>query len=249
VTAEVLACRDLSVSWEPGRPPTLDGVALSLAAGERVALVGLNGSGKTTLLMALVGLVPHRGEIRICGERLSRRSAPRLRRQVGFLFNVPEDQLLLPTVIEDVALGLVRDGAAPPAAAERALATLARLGVAHLAAEPVHHLSHGQKLRVALAGALVAEPPLLLLDEPTAGLDPPGRGALSELLAGLDAAQLIATHDLELAERLCSRVLLLEGGTLGRDELGPSAIRTSWGADRGRPEPAAGAGLDSGGLE
>jgi cobalt/nickel transport system ATP-binding protein len=234
VTGEALACRDLSVSWETDRPPTLDGIALSLAAGERVALVGLNGSGKTTLLMALVGLVPHRGEIRICGERLSRRSAPRLRRRVGFLFNVPEDQLLLPTVIEDVAFGLVRDGAAAPAAAERALEALARLGVAHLAEEPVHHLSHGQKLRVALAGALATEPPLLLLDEPTAGLDPPGRSALTELLAGLASAQLIATHDLELAEHLCSRVLLLEGGTLGRDEVGPTAIRNLWSA--GRPQ-------------
>jgi cobalt/nickel transport system ATP-binding protein len=232
VTGEALACRDLSVSWEPGHPPTLDGIALALAAGERVALVGLNGSGKTTLLMALVGLLPHRGEIRICGELLSRCSAPRLRRRVGFLFNVPEDQLLLPTVIEDVAFGLVREGAPAPAAAERALEALARLGVAHLAEEPVHHLSHGQKLRVALAGALATEPPLLLLDEPTAGLDPPGRDALAELLAGLASAQLIATHDLELAERLCSRVLLLDGGTLRRDEVAATAIRSLWGAGR-----------------
>jgi len=228
VTGEVLACRNLSVSWEPGRPPTLDGIALSLAAGERVALVGLNGSGKTTLLMALVGLVPHRGEIVICGDRLSRRSAPRLRRRVGFLFNVPEDQLLFPTVIEDVAFGLVRDGVAAPAAAERALEALRQLGVAHLAEEPVHHLSHGQKQRVALAGALATEPPLLLLDEPTAGLDPPGRVALAELLAGLASAQLIATHDLELVEHLCSRVLLLAGGGLRDDGLDLATVRRLW---------------------
>jgi cobalt/nickel transport system ATP-binding protein len=190
--------------------------------------VGLNGSGKTTLLMALVGLVPHRGEIVICGDRLSRRSAPRLRRQVGFLFNVPEDQLLFPTVIEDVSFGLVRDGAAPPVAAERALASLARLGVAHLAEEPVHHLSHGQKQRVALAGALATEPPLLLLDEPTAGLDPRGRRDLATLLAGCGAAQIIASHDLELADSLCSRVLLLEGGTVAEDGTDAAAIRRRW---------------------
>jgi cobalt/nickel transport system ATP-binding protein len=207
----------------------LDDVNLSLRAGERVALVGLNGVGKTTLLLALVALVQHRGEIEICGVRLDRRSLARARRRVGFLFNVPEDQLLFPKVVEDVAFGLVRSGAAAPEAFDRAREALERLGVGHLADEPVHRLSHGQKQRVALAGAVVNDPPLLLLDEPGAGLDPPGRADLTRNLVELGSTQLIATHDLDLADRLCTRVLLLEGGTLTRDDPDTGAIRAAWG--------------------
>jgi cobalt/nickel transport system ATP-binding protein len=219
--------RDVSVRYGEDEP-VLQDVSLSIAAGERVALVGLNGSGKTTLLMAAVGLATHAGEIEVCGIRLERRTLAEVRGRVGVLFNVPEDQLLFPRVIDDVAFGLVRRGLARDEAARRAGRSLASLGVGGLGESSLHRLSHGQKQRVALAGALVAEPPLLLLDEPSAGLDPPGKRRLARLLGSLEAAMLIATHDLEFARGLCNRFVLLEGGRVAVDDADPDAVVRRW---------------------
>jgi cobalt/nickel transport system ATP-binding protein len=221
----------VTVRYERGAAPILEDVTFSLAAGERAALIGLNGSGKTTLLMAAVGLVGHEGEIRICGTPVGRRSAAEVRKNVGFLFNVPEDQLLFPRVIEDAAFGVLRQGVERKEAYRRAAAALEGLGVGELADWPLHHLSHGQKQRVALAGALVTAPPLLLLDEPSAGLDPPGKRALARLLGGLDAAMLIATHDLEFAARLSRRFIALDGGRVIYDGLDIHTAERAWGMD------------------
>ena len=200
-----------------------------MTAGERVGLVGLNGSGKTTLLMAAAGLVPHEGRIAVNGAQLAPKTLAGIRDQIGFLFNVPEDQLLFPRVIDDVAFGLLRRGQPLPAAIEGATRVMETLGVAHLANRPLHHLSHGQKLRVALAGALVGEPSLLLFDEPSAGLDPLGNRALASALRGLEAAMVIATHDLDFAERLCTRFLLLDSGRIVSDGADASEVRQRWG--------------------
>jgi len=140
-----------------------------------------------------------------------------VRDRVGFLFNVPEDQLLFPKVIDDAAFALVRHGTSAPEATAKARLALASLGVGHLAEAPLHHLSHGQKQRVALAGAIAPDPPLLLLDEPSAGLDPPGKRTLARHLQGLAAAMLVATHDLDFAQRLCTRFLVLESGRIAFD--------------------------------
>jgi energy-coupling factor transporter ATP-binding protein EcfA2 len=226
---EALRCTNVSLRHEPDAPPTLSGITFRLEKGERVALVGLNGTGKTTLLMSLVGLIPHAGEIAVCGELLERRNMAKIRRQVGFLFNVPEDQLLFPKVIEDVAFGLLQEGKSRDVSFAAAKGALERLGIAALADMPVHHLSHGQKQRVALAGAIVTEPPLLLLDEPTAGLDPPAKQELASLLCEQSSAQLIATHDLCFADRVCSRIVLLDGGTLCESFENSAAIRARWG--------------------
>jgi cobalt/nickel transport system ATP-binding protein len=226
--APALAFDRVTVRYEPDAAPVVDNVTFSLAAGERAALVGLNGSGKTTLLLAAVGLVAAEGEIRVCGTAVSRRTAPAVRDRVGFLFNVPEDQLLFPKVIEDAAFGLLRRGSARTEAYRRAAAALDGLGVGTLAEWPLHHLSHGQKQRAALAGAIVTAPPLLLLDEPSASLDPPGRLALVDLLGRLDAAMLVATHDLDFAGRLCRRFILLDGGKIVHDGEDLSAVRRLW---------------------
>jgi cobalt/nickel transport system ATP-binding protein len=231
MTGPILVCRDVSVRHEPDAAPVLSSVSFSMKMGERVALVGLNGSGKTSLLLSLVGLVPHQGEIIVCGTQLDRGTASEVRGRVGFLFNTPEDQLLFPEVIEDAAFGLVRAGIGAAEALETAGRALEKLGVGHLAKSPLHHLSHGQKQRVALAGAIVANPPLLLLDEPTAGLDPPGKRRLTDILVDLDAAALVATHDLDLADRLCSRVLMLDQGTIALDSPGTGEIRLKWKMD------------------
>jgi cobalt/nickel transport system ATP-binding protein len=225
---EALRCAKITVRYEPDAAPTLSDVSFSVGEGERVALVGLNGTGKTTLLMSLVGLVPHAGEIEICGKTLDRRNVGEIRRKIGFLFNVPEDQLLFPTAIEDVAFGLLQAGRSRGESFELAEDALERFGIGTLGNTPLHHLSHGQKQRVALAGALVTEPPLLLLDEPTAGLDPPGKLELAELLCAQTSAQLIATHDLDFADRVCSRIALIEGGTVAESSVGTTGIQTRW---------------------
>jgi cobalt/nickel transport system ATP-binding protein len=221
----------VSVRYETGAPPVLDGVTFALEAGERAALLGLNGSGKTTLLMAAVGLVGHAGKIRVDGTAVARPTLAEVRRKTGFLFNVPEDQILFPLVIEDAAFGLLRQGCERREAYRRAGQTLDELGIGPLAWQPTQHLSHGQKLRVALAGALVTRPPLLLLDEPTAGLDPPGRAALARVLDGLGAAVLVATHDLEFAARFCRRSLVLQNGRIVDAGGDLAAVRRAWGLE------------------
>lgn len=218
MTAPALTCRTVTVRYEHHGTAILDEVSFEIAAGERVALVGLNGSGKTTLLMAVVGLVPHQGSIEVCGTRVSAVTLPKVRDQVGFLFNVPEDQLLFPRVTDDVAFALLRRGIPAAQATLKALVVLKSLELAHLAEHSLHHLSHGQKQRVALAGALVAEPPLLLLDEPSAGLDPPAKRSLADLLRQQPAAMLVATHDLAFAQRFCDRFIMLSGGRMVDDE-------------------------------
>jgi cobalt/nickel transport system ATP-binding protein len=210
----------------------LSGIELALAPGERVALLGLNGAGKTSLLLALAGLLPHRGEIEVGGLRLSARSAPEVRARLGVVWNVPEDQLLFPRVLEDVAFSLVQRGLSPAEAAGRARQQLEALGAGELAEASVHRLSHGQKLRVALAGALVARPELLLLDEPSAGLDPPGQRALAGLLRRAPAGMLVATHDLAFAEATCGRFVLLDGGRLAYDGPSLEPVRARWGLGR-----------------
>jgi len=228
---KILVFDGVTVRYEPGAPPVLEGVTFELGEGERAALVGLNGSGKTTLLLAAVGLVGHEGLIEVDGVPLGRRTAGEVRRKVGFLFNAPEDQILFPQVIEDAAFGLLRRGDARETAYRRAGELLDEFGLGGLARWPVLHLSHGQKQRLALAGALVTRPPLLLLDEPTASLDPPGRKALARLLGGFEAATLVATHDLDFAGRLCRRYIVLDGGRVVYDGGDPSVVRQAWDAD------------------
>ena len=227
-----LVFRDVSVRYEPDADPTVAGATFSIAAGEHVALVGLNGSGKTTLLTATVGLVPHEGEILVGGVSVTRRTLSSIRERIGFVFNVPEDQLLFPKVIDDAAFALLRRGLAPAEASAKTMLTLAALGVAHVAQAPLHCLSHGQKQRVALAGALVADPPLLLLDEPSAGLDPPGKRTLAGLLSGLRAAILVATHDMDFATRVCSRFIMLDQGRVVFDGNDAGEVARRWDRDQ-----------------
>jgi len=205
----VLEFKSVAIRYPGNAENTVSGVSFHVHPDERVALFGLNGSGKTTLLLAAAGLVPFSGTIWIDGISVEKKNMQRARDKIGFLFNVPEDQILFPHVLDDVAYGLVRRGVAEETAREKSLAALAALGVAGLADRSPFQLSHGQRQRVALAGALVTGPKVLLLDEPTSGLDPLGRLSLANVLRAVPSSILIATHDVDFASRTCSRFLVL----------------------------------------
>jgi cobalt/nickel transport system ATP-binding protein len=219
---DVIRVSNLSHEYADGRA-ALSGVTLSVAAGERVAVVGPNGAGKTTLFLRLCGVLAGRpGEATVAGlDPADPGQRKMLPAAVGVVFQNADDQLFSPTVGEDVAFGPRNLGATPAEAAERAAAALREVGLAGFEDRVPHALSGGEKRRAALAGVLVLRPSVLLLDEPTTGLDPRGRRELIRLLAGLPGAMLVATHDLEMALDLCSRAVVLDGGTVAAD--GPTA--------------------------
>ncbi len=189
----------------------LDGVDLALGAG-RVALLGANGSGKSTLLRLLNGLArPSAGTVTVDGLDTVRDGAA-VRARVGFVFQDPAAQLVLPTVAEDVALALGRRREADP----RVRAVLARFGVEHLHDRAVHGLSGGEQQLVALCGVLVAEPAYVVLDEPTTHLDLRHATRIRAVIAGLPVPVVVATHDLELAAA-CDRAVVLERGRVTFD--------------------------------
>ena len=180
------------------RGATLDtpaALSARLEPGDRALLVGPNGSGKTTLLYRIVGLLQGEGTVRVDGVAVEPRSATAVRRGVGFLWQNPDDALLLPTCLEDVALGPVNDGEPPARAREIAADWLGRLGIAYLADRAPRRLSMGEKQLVALAGVLAREPGLLLLDEPAASLDAGARERLAAALDGLEATMLLVSHE------------------------------------------------------
>lgn len=199
----------------------LRGVSLQVAPGECVGLLGPNGSGKSTLLLHLNGILPEKlaadDAVRIQGEAISKENLEKVRRQVGLLFQDPDDQLFCPTVAEDVAFGPQQLGLSDSEIKTRVEACLARVGLAHHAHRATHHLSHGEKRRACLAGVLACEPSILVLDEPTSDLDPRGRREFKALLRQIPATKLIATHDLELVVELCPRAIVLDHGEVVAD--------------------------------
>lgn len=204
------------VSVSRGGRRVLDDVSLSLAAGERLALVGANGAGKTTLMRTLVGLEPaEAGTITAFGSRCAtERDFRMVRARAGYLFQDPDDQLFCPTVIDDVAFGPLNLGATQRAAEATARATLARLDLGHLADRITHRLSGGEKRLVSLAAVLAMAPDILLLDEPTNALDDVHHARLEAILATLPTAMVIVSHDRAFLQRLATRAVLLRDGRL-----------------------------------
>lgn len=194
----------------------LKGVDLEVWPGERIGITGPNGSGKTTLLHLIVGLLkPAQGLIKVFGkERLREEDFREVRRKVGLLFQDPDDQLFCPTVIEDVAFGPLNLGQKGPEAKTRAREVLERLGLLHLEDRPVHALSGGEKRLVSLASVLAMEPEVLLLDEPTAGLDEETTERVLQILRESCPTYLLVTHDREVLRAMTERRYLLHSGRL-----------------------------------
>jgi cobalt/nickel transport system ATP-binding protein len=200
----------------------LEGVSFVAEAGERIALLGANGAGKSTLLLSILGILPIlAGSIEICGIKLEKATLSEIRAQTGLVFQNPEDQLFMSTVWEDVLFGPLnygRDRVGEGTGLEdRADLLLRSLGIGHLKDRMSHKLSGGEKRLAALATVLIMEPQVLLLDEPTAFLDPRGKRALTKILAALPQTMLIATHDTVFAGALSSRAIVLNKGSIRAD--------------------------------
>ena len=196
----------------------LDGVDLAVAEGERVAVLGPNGAGKTTLMLALNGvLTATRGSVVIGATTLSRKTVREIRRRVGLVFQDPDDQLFMPTVAQDVAFGPANFGVVGAELTRRVAEALAAASMTEHADRSPAHLSLGQRRRAALATVLACHPDILVLDEPSANLDPQARRELAETLSGLAATMLVVTHDLPYAAQLCTRAVILDGGRVVAD--------------------------------
>ncbi|MGY5059063.1 energy-coupling factor ABC transporter ATP-binding protein [Streptomyces sp. 900105755] len=206
----------------PDGHQALFGVDFRVARGERVALLGPNGAGKTTLVLHLNGILGGgAGTVTVAGLPVGKRHMAEIRRRVGIVFQDPDDQLFMPTVREDVAFGPAAAGLKGPELEARVRAALEQVGMAGFTERPPHHLSFGQRRRVAVATVLAMEPEILVLDEPSSNLDPASRRELADILRALDVTVLMVTHDLPYALELCPRSLVLSDGTIAAD--GPTA--------------------------
>jgi cobalt/nickel transport system ATP-binding protein len=223
-----------SASAAAGTPPSLEvsglayaypdghqalfGVDLRVERGERVALLGPNGAGKTTLVLHLNGILPAgAGRVSVAGLPVAKNTMLEIRRRVGIVFQDPDDQLFMPTVRDDVAFGPANLGLSGVALDERVHQALSQVGMAEYADRPPHHLSYGQRRRVAVATVLAMGPEIIVLDEPSSNLDPASRRELAEVLLGLDITLLMVTHDLPYALELCPRAVILSQGVIVAD--------------------------------
>ncbi|MBR5135833.1 MAG: ABC transporter ATP-binding protein [Rikenellaceae bacterium] len=212
---------NIHYSYTPERE-VLRGLTLRLDHGEKVALVGANGAGKSTLMLHANGLLtPSQGRIVVGDMELTAKTLRTIRQSVGLVFQNPDDQLFMPTVEEDVGFGPANMHLSREEITERIERALRAVGALDLRHRSPQQLSGGEKRRVAIATVLAMEPSILIMDEPSAGLDPRARRQMIELLLGFGHTALIATHDLDMAQRLCSRTVIMLAGQVAAD--GPTS--------------------------
>ena len=217
MNAPVLDVRGLAYAYPDGHQ-ALFGVDLHVHEGERVALLGPNGAGKTTLVLHLNGiLAAGAGRVSVSGLRVEKANLAEIRRRVGIVFQDPDDQLVLGTVRQDVGFGPANLGIRGAELDRRVLDALDRVGMADFVDRPPHHLSFGQRRRVAIATVLAMDPEVLVLDEPSSNLDPASRRELVDILRSLEVTVLMVTHDLPYALELCPRSVVLSDGVVVAD--------------------------------
>lgn len=199
----------------PDGTEALRGIELAVAEGRSLALLGPNGAGKSTLLLHLNGILrPTSGSVRVDGAEVTPATLRAVREKVGLVFQDPDDQLFMTTLYEDVAFGPLNSGTAPDEVDRLVHEALHEVGLADAASRPGHHLSFGQRKWAALATVLVMSPRILVLDEPTANLDPRSRRQMIALLASLGTTALVATHDMDVAWELCADAAVIDGGVI-----------------------------------
>lgn len=212
-----LRFNDVHYSY-PNGYEALRGVSLRITHGEKVALVGVNGAGKSTLLLHTNGLLmPDQGEVILGGITLTRKTLNLVRQSVGLVFQDPDNQLFMPTVEEDVAFGPSNMGLTEEEIESRVTEALEAVGALHLRKKSPYHLSGGQKKSVSIATVLSMEPSVLILDEPTANLDPRARRQTIDLLSRFSHTMLVATHDMEMVWDLCPRTIVMQDGRIVAD--------------------------------
>ncbi len=202
----------------PDGTKALEGIDLDVRCGERIAIVGPSGAGKSTLLLHLNGILVGTGTVKIMGSNLEQSNLQQIRKQVGLLFQDPNDQLFCPTVFEDIAFGPLNLSVPAEEIPLRVEKALSDAGLDQsIRPRSSHHLSLGERRRVSLATVLAMQPAILGMDEPTSNLDPRNRRHLIEVVSGLKATLIIATHDLELVLDVCSRTVLMDHGKIWAD--------------------------------
>lgn len=217
MTPPIVELDDVHFAYPDGQH-ALDGVTLSFGAGERVAVLGPNGAGKSTLCLHLNGILrPQSGTVRIGGTEIDDSSLTEVRRRVGVVFQDPDDMLFMPTVAQDVAFGPANLGLDRDAVQRRVDSALQMVGMTHVRDRPPHHLSFGQRKRVAAAAVLAMEPDVLVLDEPSSNLDPRSRREFAEILDALPQTLVMVTHDLPYAWQLCHRAVIVDEGRVAGD--------------------------------
>jgi len=214
----VIQVSGLRFAYHDGRE-ALRGVDLLIRRGEKVALVGPNGAGKSTLMLHLNGILgmPAGSHVQVLERLLSKENLGLIRAQVGLVFQDPDDQLFSPTVFEDVAFGPLHMGLAEAEVRRRVARALEQVGMTDYAGRMSHHLSIGEKKRIAIATVLSMEPEILVLDEPSAGLDPRARRGLMRLLHAMPQTILVSTHDMRLVAELFPRMVIMDGGGVVAD--------------------------------
>lgn len=208
-----LSIRSLTYRYPDGTE-ALRNISLDVKEGERVGVIGPNGAGKSTLFFHLNGTFRGQGRIEINGIEVSDKTLYDIRRRVGLVMQDPNDQLFMPTVFEDIAFGPTNLGCNESEVQDRVREALAIVAMSGTEAMAPHHLSLGQRKKIALASVLALRPDLLAFDEPSSGLDPRSRRALINFLKTLSQTQLIATHDLDLVMDVCQRAVIIDGGAI-----------------------------------
>jgi cobalt/nickel transport system ATP-binding protein len=224
----ILEIKDLAFAYPDGNQ-ALFGVNLRIEEGERVALLGPNGAGKSTLVMHMNGIHPTaHGSVHIAGQLVDAKDKDglkKIRAKVGIVFQDPDDQLFMPTVGEDVAFGPYNMGVRGEELEKVVSESLSKVGMLEYKDRPPHHLSFGQRRRVAVATVLAMNPEILVLDEPSSNLDPASRRELAEILKSLKITLIMVTHDLPYAAELCERSVILSGGIIVADDKTPNILR------------------------
>jgi len=210
---EVIKINNLSFTYPDGQP-ALSGLSLAVGQGESVAVIGPNGAGKSTLLLHLNGILHSNGTVRVFDQPVNDKNLKWVRSRVGLVFQDPDDQLFSPTVFDDVAFGPINMGYSEAEVHRAVSKALEWVGMAGYEKRSSHHLSIGERKRIAIATVLSMSPQILALDEPSGNLDPRSKWSLISLLRRLPMTKIVATHDLELVRALCSRTVILDRGQI-----------------------------------
>jgi cobalt/nickel transport system ATP-binding protein len=215
---QYLNINNLSFKYPDGFK-ALENINLSLLKGERLAVLGPNGAGKTTLILHLNGILGDLdGQITLNNKTFSEENISKIRKSVGLVFQDPDDQLFMPTVLEDVMFGPKNFGFSEDLVKKNSTKALEQVKMLQFKDKPPHHLSFGQKRKVAIASVLASEPELLVLDEPSSNLDPASRRELIDILKNLDVSIILVTHDLPMALEICNRSVILNDGKITVDD-------------------------------